>query len=285
MKKSTSALSVILAIILALSCFSIFATAATATLSRIPEQNTFYQGIDWMYNQQGSIILIRDLNLSGAAVTYNNVTIEYKKGVTGPNMYSKPVSGSWVPGKNTIKIFCDAFDSDVYATFDVTFACVKSISIVKTPKTKLIRNKDWQMGRLNDVEMIRFDLTGTIIEATYDNSDKKEVSYPNASMGWSIPENTDIVMPGAGTLYVSFCGKKAPFSVNYIVQTDFPLGDVNLDNQINSYDALNVLQCATDSLTLSAAQIELGDVDKNGSLNSSDALRILQYVVGNIKKF
>lgn len=285
MKKTSSALSVILAIILAFSCFSIFASAETATLSKKPDQSTFYQGIDWMYNKTGSIILIRDLNLSGAAVTHNNVTIEYKKGVTGPNMYSVAASGTWKTGKNTIKIYCDNFDSDVYATYEVNFACVKSISIVKPPKTKLICGIDWNMGMLNDVEMVKFDLTGTIIEATYDNSEKKEVSYPNACMSWSIPANTDIVMPGAGTLYVSFCGKKAPFSVNYIVQTEFSLGDVNLDNQINSYDALNILQYTTDSLTLSAAQIELGDVDKNGTLNSSDALRILQYVVGNINKF
>mgnify|MGYP004492526327 FL=1 len=185
-------------------------------------------------------------------------------------------------GKNRIRIYCDSFDSN-YALCDVTFSSVKSISIVRTPKTKLVLGVEWNMGINKDVEMTRYDLTGTIIKATYDDSTVQEISAPNACLGWSIPENTDVVMPGSNTLYITFCGKKAPFSVNFITETKFNKGDVSLDGKVNSYDALQVLQYSTGLITISPTQISLGDVDGNSKINSVDALNILQYVVG-IKK-
>lgn len=280
MKKISSFCSVILAVILAFSCLAFPASAANVTVVRKPDQTTFYQGIDWKYDKDGTILLINgDLALKGTALSSNNKTVEYKTGVAGPNMYAKSATGKWQAGKNTIRIYCDNFGSS-YATFDVNFASVKSMSIVRTPKTKLVVDTDWKMGIGKDVEMTKFDLTGTIISVTYNDSSVKEVSYPNVCMSWSIPDDTDVVMPGNGTLYVTFCGLKAPFKVVYLTEKNFKKGDVSLDGSINSYDALNILQYSTGSITLGSTQIKLADVDNSSSINSLDALLVLQYVVG-----
>ncbi len=279
MKKISSFCSVTLALILALSCLVFPASAANVTIVRKPDQTTFYQGIDWMYDKTGTIELMKDLNIAGTTLSSNNKMVEYKTGVTGPNMYAKSESGKWQTGKNTLRIYCDHFGSS-FATLDVTFATAKSMSIVRTPKTKLVLGAEWSMGIGKDVEMTKFDLTGTIISVTYSDSAKKEISYPNACMNWSIPENTEVVMPGNGTLYVTFCGLKAPFKVVYITETNFKKGDVSLDGNVNSYDSLNILQYSTGSITLSPTQIKLADVDGSSKVNSLDALIVLQYVVG-----
>ncbi len=280
MKKISSFCAVLLAAVIAFSCLVLPASASGVQIVKKPDQTTFYQGVDWMYSKDGDILLMKGgINLSGTSLKFNGKTVEYKTGTTGPNMYARSASGKWQAGKNQIRIYCDSFDSN-YAVFEVMFSSVKSISIVRTPKTKLIVGTEWNLGINKDVEMTKYDLTGTIINATYEDSTVKEISAPNACLGWSIPDNTDVVMPGNNTLYITFCGKKAPFSVTFITEKNFARGDVSLDGKVSSYDALNVLQYATGSITLSPSQIALGDVDGNSKLNSVDALRILQYVVG-----
>ncbi|MEE1245853.1 MAG: dockerin type I repeat-containing protein [Acutalibacteraceae bacterium] len=283
MKKISAVCSILLALIMALSCLALPVSAAGVTVVRKPNQTSFYQGVDWMYDKNGTVTpMSGDLNLAGTILSCNGEQVEFKKGVTGPNMYAKSADGSWKAGKNTVHIFCDSFGSS-YATLDVNFVSVTKIEIVRAPKTKLVLDIDWKMGIAGDVEMTKYDLTGTIIKATYGDSTVKEISYPNACLNWSIPDGTDVIMPGNRTLYITFCGQRAPISVVFLTQKSFAKGDVSLDGEINSYDALNILQYSTGSITLGDIQFGLGDVDGNGRLNSSDALNVLQYVVG-IKK-
>ena len=280
MKKISSLCAVMLAMVIAFSCLMIPTSALDVQIDRMPDQLTFYQGVDWMYSNEGDIMLMKgNLNMSGAKLTCNGKTVEYKVGKTGPNMYAKSHSGTWQPGKNQIRIYCDNFDSN-YALCEVTFATVTGMSIVRTPKTKLVLGVEWNMGIGKDVEMTKFDLTGTIIKATYNDSTSQQIAAPNACLGWSIEEDVDVVMPGDNTLYITFCGKRAPFGVTFITETNFAKGDVSLDGKVNSYDALNVLQYSTGLITLSPTQIGLADTDGNSKVNSADALNILQYVVG-----
>ena len=62
------------------------------------------------------------------------------------------------------------------------------------------------------------------------------------------------------------------------------LGDVDGDGNVNSSDALRVLQHSTGISTLSASQVKLADIDSDGNVNSSDALRILQYATGLVER-
>lgn len=282
MKKICSAISLALALTIACLSLVVPAFAAGVKVEKNPDSTSFYEGIDWFYGKSGDVMLTGgDLDLSGTVLSYGGKTVEYSTGKFGANMYTAPASGKWNVGKNTINVKCDSFDS-VYATMEVNFVSVSSIAIVRAPKTKLVVGTDWTLGLVNDVEMTSFDLTGTIIDVTYSDSKTKRVSYPNALLGWSIEEGVDVVMPSHNTLYVTFCNHRAPFEVDFINETSFSRGDVNLDGAINSYDALCVLQCSTGSLILSSVQTELADVSADGKINSFDALRILQYAVGSI---
>lgn len=75
------------------------------------------------------------------------------------------------------------------------------------------------------------------------------------------------------------------FKVSTGSSTGAKLGDVNKDSTINSSDALLVLQHTVGAKTLSNEQKTLADVTKDSVVNSSDALKILQYTVGQIKSF
>lgn len=68
-------------------------------------------------------------------------------------------------------------------------------------------------------------------------------------------------------------------------EKDVLYGDVNNDGNINSSDALMVLQSSVEQIVLTEEQIVLADVNKDTKVNSTDALLILQYVVGKIERF
>lgn len=284
MKKLHSAVSLIMALAIICLSFGLTAFAADIKVEKKPDRTSFYEGVDWIYGKNGSIMLTNgDLDLSGTVLSYSNKTVEFSRGKFGANMYTSPVSGSWVAGKNDILIKCDGFDSSARATLSVNFITISSIEIVRAPKTKLVLDTEWKMGIGKDVEMTSLDLTGTVIDVNYIDSAKKRVSYPNALLGWSIEEDVDVVMPGQNTLYITFCGKRAPFAVDFITQKSFEKGDVSLDGAVNSYDALCVLQSSTGLITLSPTQSELADINGDDKINSLDALKILQYVVGSNK--
>ena len=60
----------------------------------------------------------------------------------------------------------------------------------------------------------------------------------------------------------------------------YGLGDINHDGNVNSSDALLILQY---SVGLTAIDTNLGDVNYDGNVNSADALMILQYSVGLVE--
>ena len=62
------------------------------------------------------------------------------------------------------------------------------------------------------------------------------------------------------------------------------LGDVNSNGEINSSDALLVLQYAVGLIQFDETTFALADVNKNKEITSSDALSILQFAVGLINK-
>ena len=65
----------------------------------------------------------------------------------------------------------------------------------------------------------------------------------------------------------------------------YDVGDVNDDGEINSADALCVLQNSVGLLELTDSESSKGDVNLDGLINSADALLILKYTVGLINGF
>ncbi len=283
-KKFRTVLCVVLSLVMLLPCFTIASFAADVTIVKKPTKTTFYQGIDWAYNKSGVISVIGgSFDISGTVLSYNSEEASYAVD-KWPNMYSKSDSGSWAAGKNTMRIYCDDFPSSVYATVQVDLVEAESISVVTPPKkTNLMQDTDWELSGLGDVEFTTLDLTGLKINVKYKDGKSILVSYPdNQLIGWAVPLGVDSIEPGKATLYATFCGKRAPFEVNFILKDAKLPGDVSGDFKINSQDALMILQHAVEVITFDAATKVLADVSKDGKINSSDALMVLQYSVGLI---
>lgn len=289
MKKSAcrSVISFALALILAFSSVGIIAIAADVSVVKQPVRTSFYQGVDWSYNKSGKLAMVGgDPDISGTVLSYNSKTVEYKID-RFPNMYVKPDSGQWAPGENTARIYCDDFGTKVYAVTKLNFVEVDSISIITPPaKTVLHQDQDWVLSGLHDVEFTELDLTGLKIRVLYKDGTVKQIAYAdNQLIGWSVPKNMDSLEPGPCTIYATFGGKSAPFSVTFLEKGGSLLGDVNNDYSVNSGDALMILQNVVGKITLNQEQIVRADVNKADGVNSTDALMILQLVVGKITSF
>lgn len=288
-KLNTKAMiSVLLSLVIALSCFVLtVSAAAAATVVKAPDKTTFYQGIDWAYNKAGKITgTCGDFDISGTVLSYKSQEVKYAID-KWPNMSIRPADSAWKVGVNTAKIYCDEFPSSVYATLNINIVAVESISVITPPtKTILIQDTDWVLSGLGDVEFTSFDMTGTRLSVKYTDNTTKIISYPeNLLIGWAVPLELEYYEPGVNTLYATFCGKRAPFTVNFVKKGEKLPGDVNQDYKINSFDALLVLQYAVGSTEFNNTQIAQADVDKNSKVNSADALLILQYAVGKITSF
>lgn len=282
-KKFRSVLSIVLCVVMMFSCFSLVAgAAADVKIIKKPTKTTYYQGVDWAYNKSGVISIIGgSFDISGTVLSYNNKEVSYAVD-KWPNMYSKCEGGQWKVGNNTMKIYCDDYPSSVYATLPVKLVDVKSITVSTPPtKTILLEDTDWKLSILGDVEFTELDLTGIKLLVEYTDGTKKHISYPdNQLIGWAVPQGVDSIEPGPATLYATFCGKRAPFNVNFVRKGANLSGDINHDYKINSLDALMVLQYSVGSLALDSTQQTLADVSKDDKINSMDALMILQYSVG-----
>lgn len=283
-KKFRAFLCIALSLIMLLPCFTVASFAADVTIVKNPTKATFYQGIDWAYNKSGVVSVIGgSFDISGTVLSYNSEEVTYSVD-KWPNMYSKSDSGSWKAGKNTMRIYCDNFPSSAYATVQVNLIEAESISVVTPPKkTTLMQDSDWKFSGLGDVEFTELDLTGLKLNVKYNDGTSKIVSYPeNQLISWAVPQNTDSIEPGKATIHATFCGKRAPFDVNFIRKGEKLSGDVSGDFKINSQDALMILQHSVGVITLDAATKVLADVSKDEKINSSDALMVLQYSVGLI---
>lgn len=273
-------LCVLLSLVMFTTCFTVFVVAAgSISIVKQPAKRTFYQGVDWTYSKANQPTLINGIDLTGTKLSSGGKTVEYVAGKFS-NMYAQSASGSWTAGSNTINIYCDDFSGCVTTT--INLIAVKSISLVSPPaNTILVKDLDWKMGPFGDVELTQYDITGLSIKATYTDGTTKTLSYPsNQFIGWSVSKNTDILKVGTATLYATFCGLSAPFSVEFVMTNPHSMGDVNKDGNINSADALAVLQHTTGMKILDYSRTRLADINKDKNINSYDALMILQYVVG-----
>lgn len=72
------------------------------------------------------------------------------------------------------------------------------------------------------------------------------------------------------------------YGANYVASSEpeITLGDVNGDGEVNSSDALMVVESSVGAKKLTSAQTKLGDIDGNGKVTSADALIILNISTG-----
>ena len=116
------------------------------------------------------------------------------------------------------------------------------------------------------------DLTGAELTAFYDDGSTETVAItPDMVSGY------DRNKIGIQALTVTYKGKTTTFAA-----TVYRPGDVNLDGEVKSEDALVTLQAATHKIELNGAAALAANVNGDTEISSSDALQILQYATQKI---
>ncbi len=119
------------------------------------------------------------------------------------------------------------------------------------------------------------DLTGAELTAFYDDGSTETVAItPDMVSGY------DRNKIGTQALTVTYKGKTTTFAA-----TVYRPGDVNLDGEVKSEDALVTLQAATHKIELNGAAALAANVNGDTEISSSDALQILQYATQKIDSF
>lgn len=118
------------------------------------------------------------------------------------------------------------------------------------------------------------------------NNNPIEVSTVKAMATGFHVEFSSVLVNGVYTLMLTdaatdVVGQKVTNTINFTVQnTAYKAGDVTVDNDVNSTDAIAILRYAIGLDNPERYVIENGDVDGNGTVNSTDAIYILRYGIG-----
>ena len=118
----------------------------------------------------------------------------------------------------------------------------------------------------------------------------QNIQYIDQTEGGSVTFTVypqDMTTPGTYGVYVSSTTEAYTEVASFQVTTSWEkapyiLGDVNMDGDINSLDALLVLRFNAMMVELNETQKQAADVNSDGTINSIDALVILQINAGII---
>ena len=258
-------------------------------LTKLEEGVTYFDGYENVvesYSTNLTVTVQESKTLESIAVTAGPTKTTYKVGeeldLTGLVVTATYSDDSTAPvevtpamvtgfdntqtGKQTLTV---TYEGET-ATFEVTVEedqpqppTLESIAVTANP-AKII----YQAGE-------ELNLDGLVVTATYSDDSTAPVEVPPAMV-----TGFDNAKAGKQTLTVTYEEKTATFEV-----TVYKLGDVNLDGEVKSEDALMALQAATEKIDLEEAAALAANVNGDDGVSSSDALQILQYATQKIDSF
>ena len=219
---------------------------ASIAVTKQPDKTGYQQG--------------EELDLTGAELTafYSDGTME-----------TVAITPDMVSGYDSIKIGPQAL-TVTYKGKTTTF--VITVEELVMPESIVItKSPDKTAYRLGE----ELDLTGAELTAFYDDGSTETVAItPDMVSGY------DRNKIGIQALTVTYKGKTTTFAA-----TVYRPGDVNLDGEVKSEDALITLQAATHKIELNGAAALAANVNEDTEISSSDALQILQYATQKIDRF
>lgn len=113
------------------------------------------------------------------------------------------------------------------------------------------------------------------------NATDPSMTWTSSDEGVATVDETGVVTAIAtGTATITATAGDCTASCEVTVESEYLLGDVNGNGEVNSTDAVLILQYVVDLITESDLNLAAADVNGNGEVNSTDAVLILQYVVG-----
>lgn len=136
-------------------------------------------------------------------------------------------------------------------------------------------------------ENLNEQITLTATLQPNENIKNDEINWSSSDRSVArVDDNGKVTAVGYGTATItaeSANGKKATCVVN--LKEKYTLGDINADGNINTVDAILILQHVSNKTTLTDTQKLAADTSKDGIINTVDAIKILQYVSHKITEF
>lgn len=129
----------------------------------------------------------------------------------------------------------------------------------------------WNMVKMHNGEWFYIDLTF--------NDSSNTLSYDYFLKGSRVMHRTH-TPEGAVTTFELFTYPIA-CSRDYPQRTGGFLGDANLDETINTSDAVSILKYAADMISLNSSSKQRADFNCDGYINTGDATRLLEYIAEN----
>ncbi len=240
------------------------------------------RGVDWEYDALG-YIASNPLDLTGLAIKINygdgtSELLRYGKTTKDRITYAVPEStGNLTLGQNTYNICYSSKRADLQIDYQLESITRASVSAAPA-KVNYEYKKDWQFVSGSVVPTI--DLNGLAVTAVYNNGTSKTVTYRSEPSRFSVKAGQRFFC-GSNTCTILLDGQY-PFNIYFDI---LRYGDINVDGEVNSGDALLALRHSVGSVTLEDSQFKFADVNLDGKVNSADALAIINFSVGLTTSF
>lgn len=212
----------VMSVILCVACLAgsmcIAASAYSAFLVTPPNQTTFYEGEDWLF--EGSAIRpISDFDLAGTVVNVDGKLVSYRWFAWGGTMTAVPVSGSWKKGTNRVKILLDDYDDKVSVEADLVLAHITKVELTSLPKsTYLVKDVHWHYDSLGFIVLDNFDLTDATIKVSYSDGTSKTFNNTQTNfIGWQVAGGVENYKLGKNSFELTYCGYKVAFEMEFVV--------------------------------------------------------------------
>ncbi len=251
----------------------------SAALHKAPDKTELVRGTDWEYDAMNNIKL-KSYSPAGAQIklTFTDNTTKVVSYSDGGMDWIVPDSiADFTLGTNTLQLTYYGH----YIPFNIRFVVesIKSASIKAKPS---LINYDYSDHWSYSADKIvpAYDFSGLKVALTYTNGTTENVLYSESPKRFSFAPKSQI-KKGTNTIVATIDGK-ATVEFDILIRS---YGDIDFDGNINSKDALSVLQYSVSLVKLNVVKYRYANVTGDNKVNSSDALAILQKSVGAIDKF
>ncbi|MCQ2470434.1 MAG: dockerin type I repeat-containing protein [Clostridia bacterium] len=199
--------------ICSLMSFAAFPGEPTLSIIKMPDRVDYYEGTDWYYDSNGTILTYKDLDIRGTIIGFEGMEVPYYVFPWGPNMFCAARSNRWKVGANDACIIIDDVD-DEYAPITVYFHTIKKVSVAEAPTvTHYIRGSDWYYDKYGNIAIYDLYLDGIKLKAEYSDGTTGYITKKDAFIDWIVVDDYFQYKLGCNTVYALFNKQPLPFEI------------------------------------------------------------------------
>ncbi len=245
----------------------------------MPSLYESYMKNDFVFLVKGTPSKIRFFTEANSTITINETSssrISYKE-IGDYSLWTCNLASQKL---NAVVIYSSSNHSDP-KSFDLNEIGNQNKKFISADYQKAVSEGDtlsFDVETYKKLDGLRISENGSEIKTIVPSSAESSISFTPSSLG-NHTYTLEYCVDGYWIEYGDFDVYVREKAVNLI------LGDTDLNRQINSSDALMVLQYATGLIEFDNDQIKNADTYTDTKINSTDALYILLFTTGQLEKF